>query len=205
MKNTFSKGFTLVELLIVITILAALAAAVVVVLNPAELLAQARDAQRMSDMTTMRDSINLLLSQVPAANICFAAPACTAGGYCTAVGPAGNAPFGGVSGLVCTVPTAANLRLIDGNGWVSAVFTAMPGGSPIAMLPVDPTNTTTFFYAYKSDTATRTFRLSTRLESVRHRTMMQNDGGPKSACSAAPTWAAVDCFYEVGTNMLATF
>ncbi|MDD4819148.1 MAG: prepilin-type N-terminal cleavage/methylation domain-containing protein, partial [Candidatus Colwellbacteria bacterium] len=35
-------AFTLVELLIVIAILAVLAAAVVIVLNPAELLAQAR-------------------------------------------------------------------------------------------------------------------------------------------------------------------
>ena len=63
MKNTFSKGFTLVELLVVITILAALAAAVVVVLNPMELLAQGRDAQRMSDLDTVQDALLILLAQ----------------------------------------------------------------------------------------------------------------------------------------------
>ena len=201
MKNTFSKGFTLVELLIVITILAALAAAVVVVLNPAELLAQARDAQRMSDMTTMRDSINLLLSQVPAANICLLAPACATGGHCTIAVAAGNAPFGGTPGLACALPTG-DIRRVDGNGWISAVFTAMPGGSPIAMLPVDPTNTTNFFYGYKGEAATRTFRLATRLESIRHRSMMINDGGPRSACT---NFTEPTCFYEVGTNMAAGF
>jgi prepilin-type N-terminal cleavage/methylation domain-containing protein len=41
------KGFTLIELLIVIAILAILATAVVLVLNPAQILAQARDAQRI--------------------------------------------------------------------------------------------------------------------------------------------------------------
>ncbi|MDD4931154.1 MAG: prepilin-type N-terminal cleavage/methylation domain-containing protein, partial [Candidatus Colwellbacteria bacterium] len=48
--NLSIKSFTLVELLIVIAILAVLAAAVVVVLNPAELLAQARDSQRSTDL-----------------------------------------------------------------------------------------------------------------------------------------------------------
>lgn len=38
------KGFTLIELLIVIGILAVLATAVIMVLNPAELLKQARDS-----------------------------------------------------------------------------------------------------------------------------------------------------------------
>jgi len=208
MKNTFSKGFTLVELLIVITILAALAAAVVVVLNPAELLAQARDAQRMSDMTTMRDSINLLISQVPAISLCLPlAAGCT--GVCM-VGTTG--PF---TPAACTTATS---RAVDGNGWVSANFTLMPGGSPIAVLPVDPVNNATFFYAFKADATARTFRLATRLESTRHRGAMAFDGGIRSctcnaaACTPANITAmtaveatAAACFYEVGTNMATTF
>ncbi|MGC9603563.1 MAG: type II secretion system protein, partial [Minisyncoccia bacterium] len=41
-------GFTLIELLVVIGILGTLATAVVLVLNPAQLLAQARDSTRLS-------------------------------------------------------------------------------------------------------------------------------------------------------------
>jgi len=186
MKNTFSKGFTLVELLIVITILAALAAAVVVVLNPAELLAQARDAQRLTDMTTLRDAINLNISQVAAPELCVGG--CPAGGRCTSgtVGPFSN-----------TTCTTNNIRAIDGTGWVNVNFTTMPGGAPIAVLPTDPVNAGTFFYAYRADAATRTFRLVTRLESIRHRGMMANDGGPRPC----PTGAEATCFFEVGTNM----
>ena len=53
-----TKGFTLLELLIVIGILAILAGVVVLVLNPAELLRQARDSQRISDLSTMRSAIS---------------------------------------------------------------------------------------------------------------------------------------------------
>ncbi len=52
------KGFTLIELLIVIGIIGILAAAVIVVLNPAELLAQARDGTRLSDIDSANSAIN---------------------------------------------------------------------------------------------------------------------------------------------------
>src|SRR3989338_2108717 len=49
-----SKGFTLIELLVVIAIIAVLAVAVILTLNPAELLKQARDSTRVSDMSTLK-------------------------------------------------------------------------------------------------------------------------------------------------------
>jgi len=210
MKNTFSKGFTLVELLIVIAILAALAAAVVVVINPGELLAQARDSQRMRDMTTVRDAINLFMTQVPGASFCSevsgGSEGCAAAGVCTfATGTAPISPFGGVTPPSC--PTANSSRLTNGTGWVDINFDADATARTLTTLPMDPTNNNVHFYAYKADNTARTFRLATRLESVRHRGTMMTDGGPRSACGvpATPTWTTADCFYEVGTNMLATF
>ncbi len=50
-RNTIS-AFTLVELLVVIAIIAILAVEVTLTLNPAQLLAQSRDATRISDMAT---------------------------------------------------------------------------------------------------------------------------------------------------------
>ncbi|MFA7201381.1 MAG: type II secretion system protein, partial [Candidatus Paceibacterota bacterium] len=48
-QGTSVRSFTLIELLIVIGILAILTAAVVIVLNPTELLKQGRDSTRMTD------------------------------------------------------------------------------------------------------------------------------------------------------------
>ena len=67
MINTSSsaRGFTLIELLIVIGILGILAAAVVIVLNPGELLAQSRDAQRLQDLGTINSLLLFMLPPLP--------------------------------------------------------------------------------------------------------------------------------------------
>lgn len=52
------KGFTLIELLVVIGIIAILAVIVLVAVNPARQFAQARNAQRTSDVTTMLNAIH---------------------------------------------------------------------------------------------------------------------------------------------------
>lgn len=51
------KGFTLIEILIVIGIIAVLAAIVIVAINPAKQFAQARDTQRQSNVETILNAI----------------------------------------------------------------------------------------------------------------------------------------------------
>lgn len=173
------KGFTLIELLIVIGILGILAAAVVIVLNPGELLAQARDGARLSDLDSVKSAIALYLSDV-------SSPTLTAGPFSTASSTCG---FG-----TCTVDTD---RTTDGNGWVAVNLNSISGGSPIAALPVDPTNNSTYQYAYKGDNTNKTFELNARLESQKHRGKMTTDGGDDNTCS---TWIEESCYYEVGTD-----
>ncbi len=50
------NSFTLIELVIVISILAILAAVIVIVINPAEYVKSARDSVRMSDIQTIHSS-----------------------------------------------------------------------------------------------------------------------------------------------------
>jgi len=189
------KGFTLVELLIVIAILAVLATATVVVLNPAELLAQARDAQRISDMESLRTAVGIYMSQVSPIKMCESG-ACAATGRCSFSNTAGNAPF---TGDCSNAAYAATLRAVDGTGWVDVKFTDISGGSPIPNLPIDPTQSGTYLYAYKGDYANKTFVLRTRLESVKHRGEMTSDGDPagKSTCA---TYTENTCWYSVGTD-----
>jgi prepilin-type N-terminal cleavage/methylation domain-containing protein len=55
-------GFTLLELLIVIGILAILSTTVMIVINPADLLARTRDSRRIGDLSTLNSAINLFVS-----------------------------------------------------------------------------------------------------------------------------------------------
>ncbi len=59
------SGFTLIELLVVIAILAILAVVVVLTLNPAGLLQEARDSNRISDMATLKSAIAMYIVDIP--------------------------------------------------------------------------------------------------------------------------------------------
>lgn len=59
LKNKFrsERGFTLIEILIVIGIIAILAAVVIVAINPSRQFAQARNAQRSSNVNTILNAV----------------------------------------------------------------------------------------------------------------------------------------------------
>jgi len=190
------KGFTLIELLIVIGILAVLATLTILVLNPAQLFAQARDTQRIGDLRTLMSAIQFATS-APTSGV---APTFSAVAQSNVTG----ATACGLNAMVCTVVTATT---VAGAGWVGIDLTGATGGAPLARLPLDPTNTTTYFYAYRGDDTNKTFELNARLESTKYRVQMTTDGGDAPAVPATcvnfqeqGATKALSCYYEVGTD-----
>jgi len=59
MHKSYRTGFTLIELLIVIGIVAVLSAVAVLTLNPTELLEQARDSRRLTDLATINKALSI--------------------------------------------------------------------------------------------------------------------------------------------------
>lgn len=61
-KHKKEKGFTLIEVLVVIGIIAVLAAVVIVAINPSKQFAQARNSQRTSNVATILNAIGQRLA-----------------------------------------------------------------------------------------------------------------------------------------------
>lgn len=142
-------GFTLIELLVVIAILGAIAVAVVLVINPAELLKQARDSTRLWDLATINRILGLLQAdQVDAfmgtSSIVYVSLPDTTSTCANLSLP--TLP----SGWTYNCAPTSTLQRVDGTGWIPVNFTAFSAGSPLSRLPVDPVNTTSTgnYYTY---------------------------------------------------------
>ena len=185
-SNPMQRGFTLIELLVVIAILAALSDAVVLVHNPAELLKQARDNTRLSDLTTLSRAIALYFAEATSTSIGTVS-------YCTS----------GTTGKSTTTAscTARTITAVDGTGWVTVDFRVISGGSPLSRLPMDPNNGSTncgsggqlCFYQYiPTSTVPVTYEINAAMESAKYAQggtadVESNDGGDNNQA------------YEVGT------
>jgi hypothetical protein len=150
-------------------------------LNPAQLTAQARDVQRISDLSTIKSAIAIYLSTASS----------------PALGEQARSTKDATCGLNSGTCTVNATTTVDGNGWVGVDFSGTSGGSPLASLPLDPSNTETYQYAYNGDNTSKTFELNTRLESTKYAPQMATDGGDKNICT---DFTAATCYYEIGTQ-----
>lgn len=194
MKQT-TKGFTLIELIVTIAILAVLVGIVVVAINPAEQLQRARDTKRVSDLDALVSAFNLYMAQATATiNLTADATAnarCTNGaGVSTIFASAANT-LATTTGFTAT--TATTLQTVGAStAWAPARLDQTPGGSPIAVLPLDPTNNSSFFYLYVCDAADKRYEFTARLESSYFKDELDLDG--KDGGNSATT-------YEVGSKV----
>jgi prepilin-type N-terminal cleavage/methylation domain-containing protein len=198
MNSKQKKGFTLIELLVVIAIIAILSVVVILTLNPAELLRQSRDSQRISDLGTLRSAISLYIVDTTLPNI-----ASTTSGYGSCY--LSTLPGLGTTSSSCGVFTntyylsnastmSALYRKNNSQGWLPVNFSQLSYGSPLSVLPVDPGNNATNFYAYAATTTNGYFfELDTLMESKKYNAsgtsdVASTDGGNNNS------------IYEVGNQ-----
>lgn len=184
------QGFTLIELLVVIAIIAILSIVVILTLNPAELLRQARDSNRVSDLNTMKSAIALY-----SADTSNTVGSTTLKVYLTVATTAIPAAYV-ATGYTTSTPTAATLRSVNGAGWVPINFTLISSGSPIGTEPLDPAQSGDLAYSYKatSTTANNTFKLAARVESVKYSASGTGD-------VASTDGGNSNFWYETGTEL----
>jgi prepilin-type N-terminal cleavage/methylation domain-containing protein len=194
----YRSAFTLIELLIVIAIIAILSVVVILVLNPAQLLMQNRDSNRVSDMATVNEALgvysagggtSLGSSNVVYISIPDPAATSTAGDQCQGLGlPSLPATY------TYQCAASSTFRKMDGTGWIPVNFTSMAGGSPMGQLPIDPLNTSSSRNYFTYTTNGSQFELTAPMESAKYQAggsndVITNDGG---------TLASV---YEKGTKL----
>ena len=183
------KGFTIVELLITITIIVILGGVAIIYLDPISRLKEARDSKRSQELNQIDGALRLVYTQGKIrgdANIVYvslpdASSTCGSYTYALPVLPAGWS-------YRCA--TTDNYLKVDGTGWIPVNFNVIPGGSTLATLPIDARNDVEYYYAYVTDPTDRTFALGSYFESQKH----QQLAATKDAGSDSRR-------YEIGTKV----
>jgi prepilin-type N-terminal cleavage/methylation domain-containing protein len=202
-KLNSSKGFTLIELLVVIAIIAILAVVVVLTLNPAQLLAQSRDSNRISDFATLKSAIALYQADVSSTNMGSSSVLYVGGATLTLTNVTGTTQSGQYWDIVTAISIAATTTRGTGgagSGWLPINFSNISSGAPFSLLPVDPlgtgSNTTCAIstapcvYTYITDGTN--YKLASKMESAKYNYLggsdvVSTDGGPSTSTFEAGT------------------
>lgn len=184
-------AFTLIELLVVIAIIAILAIVVVLTLNPAQLLAQSRDANRVSDMATLQSAINLYSTDQSGASSYSLGSSTVV--YVSIPDSSSICGDLGLSALPAgdsySCASATSSRNTNASGWIPIDFQNISAGTPISSLPVDATNNSSSWLYYTYTTAGGKYQITAHLESQKYLASEPASGG------------ADPLLYTAGTNL----
>lgn len=171
------RGFTLIELLVVIAIIAVLAVVVILTLNPAQLLAQSRDSQRLSDMATLQSALNLYTEDQSGASSFSLGTATTS--YLSIPDVSSSCADLGMpsSSYAYQCSSSSTYRGVFSAGWIPVDLASSTAGSPLGALPVDPVNQTSSDLYYTYSTNGFQYQVNAFLESSKYAKSAFNDGG----------------------------
>lgn len=225
-KKYYNRGFTLLELLIVIGIIAILSVILVIVLNPAETLKKARDTQRMSDLATMKTALGLYLTStttpylagtnaapsnascktgsgggswtVASDNIYYSYPSDSPGANITDT-TLDNQTFSGTGGKKQVV--SADLNKVDGDGWLPVNLESLQSGSPISSFPADPVNTIADVANVASTDLVYRYACNATSLTFEIDAQLESDAYTVTEDKRRKDGGNSNSYYEVGTNL----
>ena len=184
-RKSHLGGFTIVELLVIVITLGIIVTVVISYMNPAQLIAQARDTTRLNDLGTLDNALsiakigNISLGTSNTIYISLPDTSSTCANLNLPTIPTGWS-------YACV--TTANLQKTNGTGWVPVNISAS-----LPKLPIDPTNQLpNLYYSYvtsgtKYELSAAMVADSNKLGGVKDRT--STDGGASSSV------------YEIGSDM----
>ena len=185
LKSTHTvRGFTLVELLILIALIATLSVVVLLILNPAEQFKAARDSRRLSDLNTVNRALSIVeaVTQHPS-------PGSSSIVYVSL--PDSDSLCGSYVlpslqiGWMYHCSPSSTYHAADGSGWIPGNFSAT-ANQALATLPVDPVNMATgsLYYTYVRGGS---WELSATMESNKYKNLTTSDNGDDSTVFEAGT------------------
>lgn len=189
-KTAANVGFSFLQLVVVVGVIAVLVAVFSLIIKPAEIVQRARDSRRLNDLNNLQLTLRTLIAE----------NATTSLGNSNTVYlslPDSSASCTSWLEQLPTLPpdwsyrcaAQINLNNLDGSGWLPVnLQTAKTGG--IKQLPLDPINKPPYYYSYV--TANNAYELTAYLVHQLNRgtsTISGKDGGTNA------------CLYEVGTDI----
>jgi hypothetical protein len=181
------SGFTLIELIITVSISFIILTVIVLDLDPDEFVSQTRDAQRISDLKRIDTAISLAknspnesLEDNSSSDIVYVSLPDKNGiltDDCMASGEYPDLPALSGAWQYRCASVAERLHYTDGNGWIPINFDSV-SGNPLMKLPIDPVNDEINYYTFSRPASNPgNLSLSAPIQSEKYLKEAENDGG----------------------------
>lgn len=196
LKFSSRTAFTLIELLVVVAIITILSVMVVLVVKPVQLIAQAHDASRISDVATINSALDLYSAdQARTKTYSLGTPSTIYMSIPDSSSTCGDLQLMSVPmGYTWGCAPFASYRNVNGTGWIPVNFSSITAGAPFGALPIDPTNTTSSHLFYTYTTNGTQYEVTAAMESTKYR-----KGG--SADVITGDGSTLSTVYADGTNV----
>lgn len=149
------SGFSFVQILIILALIAILGLGLILILKPSKVLEKSRDAERFADIKTLSAAINQYLAD--------------SYDFQKLTGPYSSIDTGFISD--------AERQNIDGTGWIPLNFKLISTGTPFESLPIDPLNNSTNYYRLGVSTSNKTYEIDGVFENPENITKHSTDSG----------------------------